>query len=116
MLMVVGTAPVLSVTVQVVVAETSTVPALPDTDARAEIVPVEPRVIVTWVGLSVRPITLLSETVIVEVPLTAPEEAVMVAVPALSAVTFPPLLIAAMVVSLLDQNTPLVRVLVLPSS
>lgn len=116
MLIVVGTAPVLSVIVHVVVAETSTVVELPDTEARAEIVPVEPREIVTWVGLRVSPMTLLSETVTVDVPLTAPDEAVMVAVPALAAETLPPVLIEAIVSSLLDQNTPVVRVLVLPSS
>ena len=114
--MVVGTAPVPSVMVQVVVAETSTVVELPDTVASAEMVPVEPRETVTWVGLSVSPITLFSETVIVEVPLTAADEAVMVAVPALAPVSLPVLVIEAMVSSLLDQNTPLVRVLVLPSS
>ena len=116
MLIVVGVAPVLSVIVHVVVAETSTVPDIPETVASAEIVPVEPRVMVTWVGLSVKPITLLSDTVTVEVPLTAPDDAVTVAVPALPAVTLPPVLIEAIEVSLVDQNTPLVKVFVLPSS
>ena len=90
MLIVVGCAPVLSVTVQVVVAETGTGMGLPDTVARAAIVPDEPLVIVRDVGIRVMPITLLSETVMVEVPLAAPEEAVMVAVPELAPVTWPP--------------------------
>jgi len=62
------------------------------------------------------PVTFISETVTVEVPLAAPEDAVMVAVPELAPVTLPPEVIGATAVSLLDQKTLLVRVLWLPSS
>lgn len=106
----------LLVTVQVVVAETSTVVELPDTVAKAEIVPNEPAFTVSEVGISVRPITLLRETVMVAVPVAAPEDAVMVAVPELAPVTLPPDVMGAIAVSLVDQKTLLVRVLVLPSS
>ena len=61
-------------------------------------------------------VTLFSVTVTVLVPLCAPADAVIVAVPELAPVTLPPEVIGATFVSSLDQKTPLVKVLVLPSS
>ena len=54
--------------------------------------------------------------VMVVVPVIAPEEAVMFAVPGAAPVTTPAALIGAIAVSSEDQKTPLLRVLVLPSS
>src|SRR5215469_12467443 len=115
MLIFCATAPVLSVTAQVVVADTSTVPDMPETVASPIIVPLDPRAMVSDVGCSMMPVTFISVTVTVEVLLAAPEEAVMVAVPELAPVTLPPEVMGATPVLLLDQKTLLLRVLVLPS-
>jgi hypothetical protein len=61
-------------------------------------------------------VTLLSATVIVVVPVIAPEDAVMFAVPGTAPVTTPAALMGATEVSSEDQKTPELRVLVLPSS
>ena len=114
MLIVVGVLPVLSVIVQVTVAVTST--WLPPAVAKTLSVPIPPRAIVKLGGMMVMAVTFISVTVMLEVPLAAPEDAVIVAVPELAPFTTPPVLMGATVVSLLDQKTWLVRVLVLPSS
>ena len=114
MLIVVGVLPVLSVMFQVTVAVTST--WLPPAVANTVSVPDCPLAIVKLGGMMVMPVTFISETVTVEVPLAAPEDAVIVEVPELAPVIIPPAVMGATFASLLDQKTLLVSVLVLPSS
>ena len=67
-------------------------------------------------GMTVIDCRLATVTVTVVDPLTVPASAVIVAVPVATAVTLPEVETVAVEVSLLDQNTSLVRALVVPSS
>lgn len=112
MLMFCAGLPLLSVMVQVTVDVTSCPPGFAVTVS----MPMFPRAIVKLVGWITIEVTLFNVTVTVLVPVWAEADAVMVAVPELAPVTRPPDVIGATFVSSLDQKTPLVRVLVLPSS
>ena len=107
-------APVLSVTVQVTLAVTST-GGPPETVAAHVYVVVPPNATFWLLGLMVIAVTLLSTTTTVVVPVVAPDDAVIVAVPAATPVTFPAGLMEAMLESEEDQETPWVNVEVLPS-
>jgi hypothetical protein len=63
----------------------------------------------------VSPVTFVSDTVMVAVPVIVPDWAVIVAVPDATPVSLPELLILATLPSELVQTTPEVRVFVLPS-
>lgn len=88
----------------------------PETVAAAVKVVVPPANTFCVFGEIVIAVTLLRAIVIAVVPVIAPWDAVIFAVPGAAPVTKPPVLISATDVSSDDQKTPLLRVLVLPSS
>ena len=108
-------APVLSVTVQSTLEVTST-GGPPETVAEhVNVVVVEPNDAFALLGLMVIAVTLFSTTVIVVVPVIAPDDAEMVAVPEATPVTIPLGLIEAILSSDEDQKTPEVNGACLPS-
>ena len=101
---------------QLACALTSTGVLDPEIVAKAWKVVVPPFMRTLWlVGLMVSPVTLVSDTVMLAVPVIVPDWAVIVAVPAATPVTWPELLTVATFPSELVQTTPEVRVFVLPS-
>lgn len=108
--------PVLSVTDQLTLEVTST-GGPPETVAEhVYAVVVEPNGAIALLGLMVIAVTLFNTTTTVVVPVVAPDDAEMVAVPEDTPVTNPVELIEAIVSSEEDQKTPEVNVFVLPSS